>query len=235
MREKTRKIRGASKPAPARRAQPLRRLSAKPRLAPKIPRRSLKPARPVDRRRPAPRIKGCGGESASATHSAQLLHRRRRRMPPKETARIAKNFSASPLLILQPNERTKAKRRRKVRFLRKWQFQKWHSRKSPAKIDKMVNSWGVRTDEGHSRPRHAHFRYEKNEARRCESDYPAADARLGHKRRRQPSKRGPAIRLGASRMRLGALVEQPLGGKNAADARFAPPRNLRFEDAQRMI
>lgn len=73
----------------------------------------------------------------------------------------------------------------------------------------MVNSWGEQIDEGHSRPRHEHFRYEKNETRRCESDHPAADARLGHKRRRQPHERQPAIRLGASRMRLGAWVEHP--------------------------
>lgn len=81
------------------------------------------------------------------------------------------------------------------------------------------------------------FEMKKNEARRCESDYPAADARLGHKRkrRRQPSKRGHAIRLGASRMRPALWSSKPLGGKNAADARFAPPRNLRCEDAQRMI
>ena len=57
----------------------------------------------------------------------------------------------------------------------------------------------------------------KNEARRCESDYPAADARLGRKRRRQPSKRGPAIRLGASRTRLGALVEQTLGRQKRSE------------------
>lgn len=199
------------------RAQPLRRLSAEPRLAPLIPRRSLKPARPVDRRRPAPRIEECDGESASAAHSAQPTPRRRRRMPPEQNSKLAKNLSASPLLILQPNERTEAKRRRKVRFLRKWQFQKWHSRKSPAKIAKMVNSWGERTDEGHSRPRHEHFRDEKNETRRCESDHPAVDARLGHKRRRQPRKREPAIRLGASRMRLGALVEQTLGRQKRSE------------------
>lgn len=46
-----------------------------------------------------------------------------------------------------------------------------------------------------------------------------------------------SLQFGSAHRERGSALwsSKPLGGKNAANARFASPRNLRFEDAQRMI